>query len=242
MGAATNEGNDTYQRFPDSSPLISNLNMDPIDLIRRIRMIGGRVYCYVLTSVKYVDGRFVQTGSGPNFQGGLITLCTCKRLMRTGKVLGAWSGTWIAGITGVQTGHAGNGHLFYLMRVERAFESHLDLWSWLSAHLPKTAEAKAADKHRLGDIYRPKTPRSDPFAPATYVTPCPDHDHAETEWYKDIYYEGYGHRTPALLVGDPRNSFLWSEPRMPVPIRLGRGYKIIDLDELLPHLDEASVL
>jgi hypothetical protein len=42
----------------------------------------------------------------------------------------------------------------------------------------------------------------------------------------------YGRR-PALLVGDPQNSFLWSKPRVPVPFHVGCGCKIVDLATLL---------
>lgn len=36
------------------------------------------IYVYVITTVGNKGGQFVQMGSAPNFQGGCITLCTCK--------------------------------------------------------------------------------------------------------------------------------------------------------------------
>jgi len=240
-GAATTGQDDTYQAFPDAGPLTGNINLDANGLIRRLGRIGGDVYCYVLTTVKSIEGRFGQTGSGPNFQGGLITLCTCKGMMRAGRPVDAWRGVWIAGMTGAEAGPAGRGHLFYLMRVESAFESHLDLWTRLSEYSPETAEAKAADKHRLGDVYRPRNPCGNPFDPADYVSPCPTHVHRSgNAWHRDIDHIGYGRR-PVMLVGDPHRSFLWSEPRVPAPFQLGRGSKVIKLDELLPCPWKANV-
>lgn len=67
-----------YQVFPASGPLHDALNLSGRDLIQRLGKMEGSVYCYIVTSVKDRGGLFVQTGSAPNFQGGLITLCTCK--------------------------------------------------------------------------------------------------------------------------------------------------------------------
>jgi hypothetical protein len=36
-------------------------------------------------SLRLFDGQYSQTASAPNFQGGVITLCTCKHWMRTFK-------------------------------------------------------------------------------------------------------------------------------------------------------------
>lgn len=225
------------QRFPTSGPLASNLNLDRDDLIGRIGALRGIVYCYVLTTVKDADGIFTQVGTAPNFQGGLVTLCTCKGQMRAGRDADVWEAgdIWIAGVTGAEAGPTGAGHLFYLMRVERAFASHRDLWTWLSAHAPDAAKAKAADKNPLGDVYRPRDPGGDPYDPRAYVPPRRDHRHrASGEWLKDVnYVSTYGRRRPALLVGDPRNSFLWSEPRIAAPFHSGRGCRIVDLATLL---------
>ena len=85
------------------------------------------VYCYVIASMRIREGKFVQTGCGPNFEGGLITLCTCKHRMRTAIDIEDWPDAWIAGFTGSSAGEAAN-FLVYLMQVEHAFASHRDLW------------------------------------------------------------------------------------------------------------------
>lgn len=183
-----------YQVFPASGPLYNALNLSGRDLIQRLGEIEGSVYCYIVTSVKDRGGLFVQTGSAPNFQGGLITLCTCKWRMRTGRDLDAWPGRWIAGVTGAEAGPQGRGHLLYLMRVERAFESHRDLWLWLTEHAPEAAEARAADRHRVGDVYRPRASAGSPFDPDAYIPPHPHHVHSGVKWRKDINY--IGHKSP----------------------------------------------
>lgn len=224
------------QRFPASGPLAGNVDLDRDALVHQIGGLRGMVYCYVLTTVKDAGGEFAQVGTAPNFQGGLVTLCTCKGQMRAGRDVHAWEvgDIWIAGVAGAEAGPLGAGHLFYLMRVERAFASHRDLWTWLVAHAPKAARAKAADKHPLGDVYRPRDPDGDPYDPADYVPPCRDYRHAGGEaWHEDVNYQSTYGRRPALLVGDPRNSFLWSEPRVSLPFHVGRGCKVNDLAALL---------
>lgn len=98
------------------------------------------VYSYVIKTVNNVAGRFVQTGSAPNFQGGVITLCTCKHKDRAYAPRSGcrgpdksepWKGIWLAGICG-PAAFSPRG-LVYLMLVEQVFDSHADAWSGLSA-------------------------------------------------------------------------------------------------------------
>ena len=225
-----------YQSFPTSGLLSGNVNVDQYDLIQRIGEFEGCVYCYIVRTVKYEGKRFVQHGSAPNFQGGLITLCTCKWMMRAGRPVEGWPGVWIAGITGAETGSLQRGHLFYLMRVQHAFATHRDLWRWLLANAPGAAEAKVADAQRLGDVYRPAEPCDSPYDPGDYIEPCRDHVHHygthRDDWHKDVDYQAFGRR-PALLVGDPTQSFLWTEPRVAACVRVGQGSKRADLATLL---------
>jgi hypothetical protein len=100
------------------------------------------VYHYVVASIHRHNGEFVQTGCGPNFQGGLITLCTCKHRMRTYMDPDDWNGIWIAGFTSLPTGNGAN-FLIYLMRVAYAFASQRDLW-FSTAIPPAAKRAKAA--------------------------------------------------------------------------------------------------
>src|SRR6266550_5942511 len=63
------------------------------------------VYAYIVTTIKTTpDFQLCQTGSGPNFDGGRITLCTCKHKDRaTFDPLkdqpDPWKNVWVAGLT-----------------------------------------------------------------------------------------------------------------------------------------------
>ena len=85
------------------------------------------VYSYVIATVDRVDDAFVQYGSGPNWQGGKVTLCTCKHSMRAFHEPAEWKGVWIAGFCGLAAGQGRNA-LVYLMKVGQAYESHSELW------------------------------------------------------------------------------------------------------------------
>jgi len=209
-----------------------------------IELQEATVYCYVIATIQ-IDGQgFSQTGSAPNFQGDLITLCTCKHFMRTFLDAPGWQGKWIAGFTGVEAG-TGRNDLVYIMRVAHAFESHRDLW--LSEALTSAArEAKAADRDEFGDVYRPATGRGDPFEPANYQAPVQGHVHAKCDsprqWHGDIKYDlGCAGRRPALLVGQVGLSFLWSKPILcyssALP-RLHRGQKKSTLETLLQQMQD----
>jgi hypothetical protein len=87
-----------HQPYPSSGILAENLNL-PLKSLRH--RIGNRIqvtYTYVISSVRHRDNRFIQTGSGPNFQGGFITLCTCKHHMRSARDAEDWPrllGSWL---------------------------------------------------------------------------------------------------------------------------------------------------
>ena len=59
------------------------------------------VYYYVVRTVTLRQGQFSQDGSAPNFDGGRLTLCTCKHWMRTLRPLDQWGGVWVAGFAGI---------------------------------------------------------------------------------------------------------------------------------------------
>ncbi len=207
----------TVQPFPTSGPLAKNLGLPLPFLKSQIGKTTGRTYSYVLSTVKldHETTSFEQHGSAPNFQGGMLTLCTCKHQMRATQSAADWEGVWVAGFTS-RTIHQGRHWLFYLAKIKSAHESHVDIWRTMKA---SGRNAKAADTHFLGDIFRPKSPQPTDnarFSPSRYVTPS-SHAHRQHRgdkgWHNDInYYLAQKYRHPALLVGDPRNTFLWDEP------------------------------
>jgi hypothetical protein len=211
------------------------MNLQPDVLRRKITRGQAIVYCYIIATIENRDGYFVQRGSAPNFQGDLITLCTCKHYMRTFMGIEDWKGKWVAGFTGVKAG-GGKNSLVYLMQVSHAFKSHRDLW--LTKTIPdETKQAKSAHLNRFGDIYKPQSEAVAPLEPQSYVPPCNNHVHAPGDcWHADINYKGCSGRVAALLVGDPGDSFLWSEPILFHSSRLHRGQKKCDLNDMLNQL------
>src|SRR2546428_8956797 len=91
------------------------------------------VYAYIVTSINTVppDFQLQQTGSGPNFDGGRITLCTCKHkdratFHRSSDPNDPWKNVWVAGLTSKSEDPSRS--LAYLMCVERSFLSQMELW------------------------------------------------------------------------------------------------------------------
>ena len=149
-----------YQAMPRKGKLAKNLNLSREALLEKIAPFQHDcVYSYIVCTVEYEQGRLYQRGSGPNFQGGLITLCSCKHWMRTARDTESWKGVWVAGFTRKNLGN----RLFYLMRASEAFESHSKLW--FSDLIPEeTKDAKVADLGKFGDVYRPKVGSGDPYS------------------------------------------------------------------------------
>lgn len=225
-----------YQAMPVVGSLSKNLNLSPEILLNKIEDFkDDKVYFYVVDTVEHEDGRLYQTGSGPNFQGDLITLCSCKHMMRTFLDVECWRGVWVAGYTSSRD--LGSNRLFYLMRVSQAFRSHDDLWNSDSIST-STKKAKAAHKDRFGDLYRPDREIVRSYTSKHYVAPCENHVHCEPgDWHKDISYPPRHGRRPALLVGDPEFSFLWDRPLIRSPFRLTRGQRKKNLSDLLSQSD-----
>lgn len=231
------------QPVPTTGSLARNLNTSFDEIVDILRNDSpGDAYCYTMTSVRSIDGAMRQCGSGPNIQGGYVTLCTCKRYMRTFRNPEDWRGVWIIGMSGTA---AGVGHaVFYMMKVQAAFESHYDLWhaDLLSASAKR---AKSASRHRLGDLYEPSSRNVGPFDPDSYKEPDDDHSHYKKphgknrpEWQEDIDYVGMARRRPALLVGDPEMSFIWETPLIYPRFKTHRGQKRFKLDEFTALFEE----
>jgi hypothetical protein len=233
-------GESDCQPFPDKGPLANDSQRNPSlsELASLDDQDNPDVYLYVIASIAYRDRRFRQRGTGPNFQGGLITLCTCKHFMRSSMDVCEWRGKWIAGFTSktcVKEPQEGN-YLVYLMKVSEAFESFDKLWN---NNIPdKTKKAKAAHLHRLGDVYKPTHEGIKPYKADEYEPPCTNHSHSEC-WRTDIEYgSGHSGRHAALLVGDKKKSFLWDKPKIRYPRQLPRNCQKLKLNDLLDRLRE----
>ncbi len=162
------------QPFPSTGTLAQNRNSNLSLLKNLYHNNDATVYYYVIATVVNEDQNFIQTGCGPNFQGGYISLCTCKHYIRTFLTLDQWIGKWIAGFSGLNAGNGRNA-LVYLMRIEYAYPSHASIW--FSKDLPRrTIRAKAATNNKFGDIFEPISEYSHEYDPDYYKTPT-DHVH-----------------------------------------------------------------
>ena len=210
----------TNQPFPTSGVLARLLD-SPLASLRRViptRLKERPVYVYVVTSVRVQADAFVQKGSAPNFQGGLISLCTCKHKDRASppridcrgpNAEDPWKEVWVAGVC--SPSQARPRALFYLMLVERTFANHAACWKGLGH-----PSEKSAHRHPFGDVYEPRPGAVDsPWSEASYKDYLPGHCHEREGRRNDIEVGYYAmKRHPQLLVGDPEQSFLWSAPRI----------------------------
>jgi hypothetical protein len=203
---------------PQKGTLARNADLPLTLLLKQLRQEHCRASSYIVRSVHldHDSGTFEQHGSAPNFQGGMLTLCTCKHQMRSTRSAHDWTDTWIAGLTSRTEQFDGNHWLFYLAKVEAAYESHARLWDALPV---RARNAKAAHAHYLGDVFKPKAPivaGSAEFSPSSYVTPNL-HTHrqhpSDFGWHKDIDYQhAVSHRRSPLIVAAPEQTYLWHEP------------------------------
>jgi hypothetical protein len=236
---------EAVQPFPNNGLLAKKRSLPLYVLKSEIRNVQERAYSYVVRSVKidHETTTFEQHGSAPNFQGEVLTLCTCKHQMRATQSNVDWEGLWVAGFTS-RTIYDGKHWLFYLAKIETAYESHCDLWYGLKAD---SRSAKAAHAHFLGDIFTPKTPiptGKARFSPTRYVSPTHhshrwrDDDGWHNGWHNDIdYHLAHKYRHPPLFVADPRRTFLWEEPMIYFADDHCRNYrKWSSLQELVARL------
>jgi hypothetical protein len=206
---------------------------------------------HVVDTVK-VRGNSIyeQTGSAPNFAGGLGTLCTCKHQMRSRYPAESWSsGVWVLGLTGLSRWRPGEQPFYYLMRVAQAYHSQADLVQALEAQgRHEVLAAKDSRAHQLGDIFMPRRLLADDgrFKPENYHPPMFGHVHSQASdplgWHNDIFYDGTSHRRPPVLVGDPEYTFVWTRPivrrRNPLPIRDYQNWTLARLRSVILGVNE----
>jgi hypothetical protein len=207
-----------FQPFPSEGTLFNNLDLPKPELERLIGGLPGQVRSYKMISVWLDDiGQLRQYGSGPNFQGGYLTLCTCRHEIRAEKVNPQeWCGWWFAGFTSPK--NCGRLWLFYLARMKWVYPSQAELWKALPDHV---RQGKNSRYNRLGDVYQPNptSPCVDPWGAAHYFPPLIGHSHRETAtdngWKKDIefFHKKFKRRAP-YLVAKPDVTFLWQTPML----------------------------
>lgn len=218
-----------FQPFPKRGALANRMDKPIAWLLDSIPASQQQnpVYVYILTTVKVRDHTFEQEGSAPNFQGGRISLCTCKHKDRASPPKWGcrgpdpkdpWKGVWVAGLC--SPSQARPRGLFYLMRVEETFSSHAECWESIGGPSEKSAHI-----HPFGDIYEPLPAAFDaPWSKENYKAYLPGHCHDPVRREYDIEESFYG-RHPRLLIGDPQRSFLWSRPQITLNARADAGWR-----------------
>ena len=240
-GCGNIEDAQPHQPFPKNGQLAKNLDLSlktlksKIEKVNPPKNVQKETYAYVLTSVGCDGGIFRQNGSAPNFQGGVLTLCTCKHYMRTSGVPlekdNGWKSYWLAGFTSKKICD-GKQWLFYLANIQQSYKSHSDLWHDKALWIKYEKNAKCASGNPLGDIFKPKNNLKrngrEKYDWEKYCEPCENHSHGQngnTEWHKDI---GHNYKTenPArLLVAEPEHTFLWTKPKIFYKNDLTQGCK-----------------
>lgn len=199
------------------------INYNSTQLHKKIKdYLNDPVYYYIIKSVALENNKFVQKGSGPNFEGDFITLCTCKHYMRTFPKID--NGIWIAGITSKNIGSKFGNYIFYLARIKKTFNSQYELWKYFKKHDSNTLQVKSSVNNPLGDIFIPKNKTiRDEFNPNEYKNPIEGHSH-QNNWSDDIKVR---YKKPSkLLVFDPELSFVWNNPVIKLkPHKLTQGQR-----------------
>ncbi len=178
------------------------------------------VYAYIVTTIKtHPNFQLQQEGSAPNFDGGRITLCTCKHKDRATfcpvkKQKDPWQNVWVAGLTSKKGNRPRS--LVYLMCVERSFSTQRELWEELN---PKCRRAKSASKFKHGDLYEPKASAKNALHnPADYCSPIRGHSHSSKEepnkWHEDIKRWGKHSKPHPLLLGQMSQSYRWTKVKI----------------------------
>jgi hypothetical protein len=232
---------DDCQPYPRAGVLFQNLDLGLEDLIGKLSRERGRFYAYIVDSLDERNGEYCQRGTGPNFQGDVLTLCTCKHRLRSSP--NVQRDTWIAGLSGspltqkffvhLQPATEANA-LFFLAKVLDYAVSQADLWKMLGKRFPREVrQNKAANLHVFGDVFQPIEGSGsnrviDPFSPSSYVSPVRNHPHyavspdtGKPRWYKDINYT-VSRRRQKFLVADPSMTFIWTRPTICRKGNIGR--------------------
>ena len=211
-------------------------NLSAKDLMQKLNQYqNDEIYFYVLTTLKWVNEEIIQQGCGPNLEGDLITLCTCKHYLRTFPDIRP--NTWIAGLTSLNLSKKIRfpSLLFYLTRISHVYDTHAELWNNLTK---KQRGIKSASVNVLGDIYQPKSAsiNFDGLNSKNYEAPIPKHVHEP--FYSNDINPGYK-KTTKLIQGDFDLSFAWNKPKItwkgnPV----GKGQRKLILRDFIAQLGD----
>lgn len=209
------------------------------DRLKGLLTENVRIYTVKSTRLVKESNEIQHLGSGPNLEGGIATLCTCKRSMRQ-DFPGCWEGEWVLGLTSRarDKGFSGSHHPLYMMKVEKAFDSHKDLYNHLKSINERSLAIKNASNNPRGDIFEPKDSCKDPLDPKNYKPPHKKHSHRyseDNEWHPDDEWHDDIEYVP-LLLGDKNNTFVWSKPTIVFNKNRGSGSMILSMADVFKLL------
>lgn len=167
------------------------------------------VRAYTMTSVDTDNGDLIQTGCGPNIEGGLLTLCTCKHFMRAADTVS--KGDWLAGFASSTLREDRRNPLFYVTRIQEYYDSYVELWEALG---PQTRRAKDVTNNPVGDLYRPLEDAEGKYGPENFHSPCSDHVHKSDQTWRNDVMKREDRGAHKLIIGDPAYTFVWQTPRL----------------------------
>lgn len=189
--------------------------------------------CYFFPMLDYVysNGVFLAVRSGPNWEGGVFTLTTCKHLLRTAKTPEEWEGHWLVAFTPRINGE---NYLLFRARVDKAFPHQFFLGDYLRRRHPHAYKTKLSTRNPRGDIHEPKrrlTSMQEAENIRNYVEPV-DHSRfkerytsgafkGKRKWNKDIKFRGHSGRPPAAFILGSES--IWCSPQYKVTRPLGRS-------------------
>lgn len=203
------------------------------------------IYVYPHHEINLVDGKFQQTRSGPNWEGGHVTMTTCKHLLRTYNSIESGK-TAIVGLTNKLEG---DNFVMYVGVIDKTFDSNYDLGLYLKDHHPEAYKIKLAKHNRLGDIFEPfsDTLPEDKYDLFSFDDPIHTHCRAEEndskgnpKWWKDIQYVTRNGTRPKCLILNPVT--VHTSPMFSWKGKLGRSGVVFKGDncisEFMSNLEE----
>tara|TARA_R110000851_G_scaffold96792_2_gene209958 strand:- start:37667 stop:38371 length:705 start_codon:yes stop_codon:yes gene_type:complete len=189
------------------NPPSANMNVNYEDL-KDILQGVDTIYVYPHHGINLVKGEFEQTRSGPNWEGGVVTMTTCKHLLRTYSTIKEKK----VAICGVTNKLEGENFLMYVGVIDKTFESNYDLGEYLEFNNPDAGRIKSATNNRLGDLFdsERELQGEDRFDSFSFIEPCFDHCRSEEndskgnpKWLKDIEYSTRNGSRPKCLIIEP---------------------------------------
>lgn len=189
------------------------------------------VYAFPHHEIHVVDGEFKQTRSGPNWQGDILTLTTCKQFMRTWRE--DWNGVWFAGFM--------RGQLVWCGEVGKTFESNYDLGRYMQMRHKRAWKLKQADDSPFGDIYTPtRVLEGGQRYDIEFFSEPPNHTRSTEfypdgtpKWWKDIRYSANGKYPRCLLF---HHGYVWTQPTYDTSLSMGRSGCKVSGAELIRSL------